>query len=267
MKKTLFGECISEFIGSWILIFIGCGSVASLVLNGADISQWEISIIWGLAVTMAIYITGAVSGTHINPAVTIALMVHRDFPKKKVVPYIVAQILGCFVGAATVYFLFKNLFISFEAANNIVRSSADGIATAGIFSTYPHSEITTLQALFVEIIITMFLVMVILAVGEAKNSNKPAANLAPVMIGLTIAIIGGSFGVLTGFAMNPARDFGPKLFAIIAGWGTNALGPNMYFWVPIVGPIVGAVLAGFVFDKGVRRYMEDSTEADESKVA
>lgn len=265
MKKTLMGECISEFIGSWILIFIGCGSVASLVLNGASISQWEIGIIWGLAVTMAIYVTGAVSGTHINPAVTIALMVYRDFPKKKVLPYIIAQILGCFVGAATVYFLFKNLFISFENANNIVRASASGMATAGIFSTYPHADISIMTALFTEIIITMLLVMVILAVGEAKNSNKPHANLAPVMIGLTIAIIGASFGVLTGFAMNPSRDLGPKLFAMIAGWGTNALGENMYFLVPIVGPIIGGLLAGFVYDKGVKRYLDDQEITEASK--
>ncbi|MDK2564991.1 MIP family channel protein [Romboutsia sedimentorum] len=265
MKKTLVGECISEFIGSWILIFIGCGAVASMVLSGASISQWEIGIIWGLAVTMAIYITGAVSGTHINPAVTIALMVHRDFPKKKVLPYIVSQVLGCFVGAATVYFLFKNLFISFESTNNIVRASSDGLATAGIFSTYPNAALSSIEALFVEILITMFLVMVILAVGDAKNSNRPHANLAPVMIGLTIAILGGSFGVLTGFAMNPARDLGPKLFAVIAGWGSDALGPNMYFWVPIVGPIIGAVIAGFVFDKGVKKYMDEEESLEEVK--
>ncbi len=265
MKKTLVGECISEFIGSWILIFIGCGSVASMVLSGASISQWEIGIIWGLAVTMAIYITGAVSGTHINPAVTIALMVHRDFPKKKVLPYIVSQVLGCFLGAATVYFLFKNLFISFESTNNIVRASSDGLATAGIFSTYPNAALNSMEALFVEILITMFLMMVILAVGDGKNSNRPHANLAPVMIGLTIAILGGSFGVLTGFAMNPARDLGPKLFAVIAGWGSDALGPNMYFWVPIVGPIIGAVIAGFVFDKGVKKYMDEEEALEEIK--
>ncbi|MGL5330351.1 MAG: MIP/aquaporin family protein [Peptostreptococcaceae bacterium] len=263
MKKTLLGECISEFIGAWILIFIGCGSVASLVLNGASLSQWEISIIWGLAVTMAIYVTGAVSGTQINPAVTIALMIHRDFPKKKVLPYILSQIAGCFVGAATVYFLFKNLFISYEATNNIVRASFDGIATAGIFSTYPNSELTIMGALFVEIFITMFLFIVIHAVGETRNTNKPGVNLGPLMVGLTIAIIGGSFGVLTGFAMNPARDFGPKLFAMISGWGIDALGPNMYFWVPIVGPIIGAIIGGFVFDKCIKTYMP--TEEEKSR--
>ncbi|GAA0709742.1 MIP/aquaporin family protein [Paraclostridium ghonii] len=255
MKKTLLGECISEFIGSWILIFIGCGAVASMVLSGASISQWEIGIIWGLAVTIAIYVTGAVSGTHINPAVTIALMIYRDFPKKKVLPYIISQILGCFIGAATVYLLFNKLFISFESANNIIRSGANGLSTAGIFSTYPNVALNSFDALLVEIFITMLLVIVILAVGEEKNSNKPMSNLAPVFIGITIAIIGASFGVLTGFAMNPARDFGPKMFAVLAGWGSGALGPDMYFWVPIVGPIIGAILAGFVFDKGVKKYM------------
>lgn len=258
MKKNLLGECFSEFIGAWILLFIGAGCVASLVLTGASISQWEISIIWGLGVTMAIYITGTVSGAHLNPAVTIALMIHRKFPKEKVLPYIISQLLGCFVGAATVYFLFQNLFTSYEAANNIIRASSDGLATAGIFSTYPHAELTMMGALIVEIIITMFLFIVILAVGEDRSTNKPASNLGPVMIGLTIAIIGSSFGVLTGFAMNPARDLGPKLFAMLAGWGNFALGENMYFWVPIVGPIIGAIIGGFVFDKLVVKYMPQS---------
>ena len=265
MKNSLLGECISELIGSWILIFIGCGSVASLVLNGADLSQWEISIIWGLAVTMAIYITGAVSGTQINPAVTIGLMIHRDFPKKKVIPYIISQVAGCFLGAATVYLLFKNLFIDFETTNNIVRASSEGLSTAGVFSTYPHQSISIFGALLVEVIITMFLFIVILAVGEAKNSNKPAANLGPVMIGLTIAIIGASFGVLTGFAMNPARDFGPKLFALIAGWGSFALGENMYFLVPIVGPIIGTIVGGFIFDKCIKQYMPNENITEEAK--
>ncbi len=256
MNKTLLGECISEFIGSWILIFIGCGAVASSVLSGASISQWEIGIIWGLAVTIAIYVTGAVSGTHINPAVTIAMMIHRDFPKNKVIPYIISQILGCFAGAATVYLLFNKLFISFENANSIVRASSNGISTASIFSTYPNSSLNSFDALLVETLITMLLVIVILALGEEKNSNKPMSNLAPVFIGITIAIIGSSFGVLTGFAMNPARDFGPKIFTVLAGWGSVALGPNMYFWVPIVGPIIGAILAGFVFDKGIKKYMK-----------
>lgn len=260
MKKTLFGECISEFIGSWMLIFIGAGSVSTLVLNGSDVSQLELCLIWGLGITMAIYITGAVSGTHINPAVTITLAVFRDFPKKKIIPYITAQLLGCFAGAATTYSLFRKLFFKYEQVNGIVRASYDGLATAGIFSTYPNQAINHFEALLVEIIITAVLVTVILAVGDAKNTNAPKANMTPIIIGLTVAMIGGSFGVLTGFAMNPARDFGPKIFAMLAGWETYALGEGMYFWVPIVGPIIGGLLAGFIYDKGVSKYLDEPTE-------
>lgn len=265
MKKTLLGECISEFIGSWVLIFIGAGCVASLVLNGATVTQWEISVIWGLGVTMAIYLTGAVSGTHINPAVTLALAAFRDFPKNKIIPYIVSQILGCFAGAATTYMLYKDAFLEFEAANNIVRGKIESLASAGIFSTYPKSYLNNFEALLVEIVITMFLVMVIFAVGDERNSAAPKSNLAPVMIGLTIAIIGSSFGSLTGFAMNPARDFGPKLFALMSGWGSTALGVNNYFWVPIVGPIIGAYIGGFVYEKGIRTYLVNDTIKEEAK--
>ncbi|MGL4913890.1 MAG: MIP/aquaporin family protein [Romboutsia sp.] len=257
MKKTLLGECIAEFIGSWMLIFIGAGSVATMVLNGSDVSQLELCLIWGLAITVAIYITGAVSGTHINPAVTIALAVYRDFPKKKIIPYITAQFLGCFAGAATTYTLFKSLFFSYEQTNNIVRSSFDGLATAGIFSTYPNPAINHFEALLVEIVITTVLVTLILAVGDPKNTNAPKANMAPIIIGLTVAMIGGSFGVLTGFAMNPARDLGPKLFTMIAGWGNYALGEGMYFWVPVVGPIIGGLLAGFIYDRGISKYLDE----------
>ncbi|OPJ56021.1 MIP/aquaporin family protein [Alkalithermobacter paradoxus] len=260
MRKTLLGECISEFIGSWILLFIGSGCVASLVLNGAPVTQWEISIIWGLGVTMAIYVTSAVSGTHINPAVTLALTAYRDFPKKKVGPYIVSQFLGTFAGAATTYLLYKDAFIEFEKSNNIIRGSVESLANAGIFSTYPKSYLNNFEALFVEIVITMFLVMVIFAITDDRNSAAPKSNMVPVIIGLTIAIIGSSFGSLTGFAMNPARDFGPKLFAYIAGWGKIAFGVNNYFWVPIVGPVIGALVGGIVYDKGVRKYLESNVK-------
>ncbi|MDD4279954.1 MAG: MIP family channel protein [Candidatus Sumerlaeales bacterium] len=265
MKKTLFGECVSEFIGSWLLIFIGCGSVASLVLVGKDIGQFDLSVIWGLSIAMAIYITGGVSGTHINPAVTLAFAVYRDFPWRKVIPYIIAQFLGCFVAAACVYALFHNLFLETEAAQGVVRASYDGVAaTAGVFSTYPNPSIDHLTAFFVETLITMILMTVIFACCDPKNPNAPKANTSAMIIGLTVAMIGGAFGCLTGFAMNPARDFGPKCLAMLAGWDYYALGKNFYFWVPIIAPCVGAVLAGIVYDKGVRQYF-DTTDTESAK--
>lgn len=236
-----------------------------MVLNGQSYNMWDIGLIWGAGVTMAIYITGAVSGTHINPAVTIGLAVFRDFPWKKVPSYILSQVAGCFTGAMVVYGLFKNGFLQFEAANNIVRGTVASTATSGIFTTYPTSYLNNIEALLVEIFITALLFMVILALGDEKNTNAPQGKYAPfgpILVGLTIAIIGASLGCLTGFAMNPARDFGPKLFCAIAGWGSAALpAPNNYFWVPIVGPILGAIAGGFIYDHGISKFIVTSTPA------
>ncbi len=270
MKKSLSGELLAEFIGTLILIFIGAGCVAGLVLTGATYSQWEISVIWGLGVTMAIYITGAVSGTHINPAVTIALMIFRDFPRKKVLPYIASQVAGAFTGAALVYTMYRGAFLEFEQQTGMVRGSMESLQTAGIFSTYPQSYVGNLQALFIEIVITAFLLMVIFAVTDERNVNAPKGKYAPfagLLIGLTIAIIGSSFGALTGFAMNPARDFGPKLFTAVAGWGATGIpGPNNYFWVPIAGPIIGAIFGGFVYDFAVRKNIVGEVHVAEKEV-
>jgi glycerol uptake facilitator protein len=272
-KDNLFGELLAEFIGAFILIFIGAGCVASLVINGQAYNIWDIGLIWGFGVTMAIYITGAVSGTHINPAVTISLAVHRGFPWKKVIPYTIAQVAGCFTGAAATLFLFGKGLQVYEASAGIVRGALSSQATAGIFTTYPQSYLTNVNALFVEIAITAFLLIAIYAIGDAKNGNAPKGKytpFAPILVGLTIAIIGASFGSLTGFAMNPARDFGPKLFLSLAGWGSVALpAPNNYFWVPIVGPIIGAILGGYIYDLGVSKFIvtaEASSETDEESL-
>ena len=249
MRHSLLGECAAEFIGTALLIFFGAGVVAALVLTGASFGQWEISIVWGLGVALAIYITGGVSGAHINPSVTIALAVFKGFEKHKVVPYIVAQLLGAFSAAALVYFLYSNLFIDFEASQSIVRGSAESLATAGIFSTYPNALLSNTQAFAVELVITAVLMMGILAIGD-ENNGAPKGALAAIAIGILIAVIGASFGPLTGFAMNPARDFGPKLFAFFAGWGDVALTgarDNPYFWVPILGPICGALSGAWIY--------------------
>lgn len=200
-QHTLLGECIAEFIGTGLLIFFGVGCVAALVLTGANFGQWEISIMWGLGVAIAIYCTAGVSGAHINPAVTIALAMFHGFDKRKVAPYIAAQLLGAFCTAALIYALYSNLFTEFEAANQIVRGSEASLATAGIFSTYPHAALSFSGAFAVEFVITAVLMFAILALTDDKN-GAPRGPMAPLMIGILIAVIGGSLGPLTGFAMN-----------------------------------------------------------------
>lgn len=256
-SSTLKGQCIAEFLGTALLIFFGCGCVAALKLAGASFGQWEISIIWGLGVAMAIYLTAAISGAHLNPAVTIALWLFACFDKRKVIPYIIAQVAGAFCAAALVYGLYQNLFVDFEQANQIVRGSVASLDQAGVFSTYPNPHISVGQAFLVETVITAILMCLILALTDDGNGIQ-RGPLAPLLIGILIAVIGASMGPLTGFALNPARDFGPKVFAYLAGWGEVAFTGARdipYFLVPIFGPIVGACIGAFGYRSLIGRHL------------
>lgn len=247
MDKTLKAACIGEFIGTALLIFFGVGCVAALKVAGANFGQWEISIMWGMGVALAVYATAGLSGAHLNPAVTIALWKFACFDGKKVLPYILSQVAGAFCAAALVYFLYYNLFLEFETTHQIVRGSAESLSLAGTFSTYPHPSLGIAQAFVVELVITAVLMALILALTDDGN-GLPRGALAPLLIGVLIAVIGGSIGPLTGFAMNPARDFGPKLFATLAGWGEIAMtgGQSVpYVIIPIVAPILGALLGAW----------------------
>ncbi|MCM3691885.1 MIP/aquaporin family protein [Neobacillus niacini] len=260
MRKTLLGECLAEFFGTFILIFIGVGTVAAMVTAEISMSFWELSIAWGLAVSIAIYVVGAISGGHINPAVTIGLAVWGGFEKRKILPYIGSQVAGAFAGAAVVYGLYREAILIFEKANEVVRATDSGWASAGIFSTFPKSYLSTFEAFLVEMAITALLMIVIFAVTDGKNGAAPAGGLPAVAIGLTIAICGISFGPLTGFAMNPARDLGPRLFLMLSGWETNVIGPHLYgLIVPIFGPIVGAILGGGLYKKLIAPYFPVTT--------
>lgn len=257
ISNTLKGQCIAEFIGTGLIIFFGAGCVAALKLTGATFGQWELCIIWGLAVAMAVYLTAGVSGAHLNPAVTVALCLFASFEGRKVVPYIAAQIAGAFCAAALVYGLYYNLFFDFEQSHQMIRGSVQSLDLAGIFTTYPNPHINVGQAFLVELVITAVLMAVIMALTDDGN-GVPRGPLAPLLIGLLVAVIGGSMGPLTGFALNPARDFGPRVFAFIAGWGNVAFtgGKDIpYFLVPIFGPLAGACLGAYSYRAFIGRYL------------
>ena len=248
-QPTLSSQCMAEFLGTALLIFFGTGCVAALKVAGASFGLWEISIIWGAGVSMAIYLTAGVSGAHLNPAVSIALWLFAGFEKHKLPFYIIAQIAGAFCGAALVYTLYSNLFFDFEQAHQMIRGSQASLELASVFSTYPHPSLSTTQAFLVEMIITAVLMAVIMALTD-DNNGLPRGALAPLLIGLLIAVIGSAMGPLTGFAMNPARDLGPKLMAFLAGWGEIAFtgGRDIpYFLIPIFAPIIGAILGAALY--------------------
>lgn len=257
MPNTLAAQCIAEFIGTGLIIFFGVGCVSAFNLAGADFGQWEISIVWGLAVAMGAYVSSGVSGAHLNPAVSIALCVFGNFEARKLLPYIIAQVAGAFCFAALVYGLYQSLFIDYEQTHQIVRGSLDSLPLAGIFSTYPDPRLSLLQAFLIEMSITAVLMAVIMGLTDDGN-GIPRGPLAPLLIGLLVAAIGAAFGPLTGFALNPARDFGPKLFADLAGWGNLALTGDKqipYCLVPIVAPIVGALIGAFIYRTLIGRHL------------
>ncbi|WPC44396.1 MIP/aquaporin family protein [Clostridium sp. JS66] len=256
MRNNLFGECLAEVLGTFVFMFIGIGTVASLVAAGTNITFWDLSICWGLAITISVFIFGVISGAHLNPSVTIALAVWKGFDKKKVVPFIISQIIGAFLAAALVYALYGSTITAFESTKNIVRASNAGWATAGIFTTFPKAGLTMANAFLVEMCITAFLVLVIFAVSDGRNEGCPKAGFPAIAIGLTVAFIGVSFGPLTGFSMNLARDFGPRLFCMLAGWGPSVLGPNSYgLIVPMFAPIIGGLIGGGIYEKLVAPYL------------
>lgn len=177
--STLKGQCIAEFLGTGLLIFFGVGCVAALKVAGASFDQWEISVIWGLGVAMAIYLTAGVSGAHLNPAVTIALWLFACFDKRKVIPFIVSQVAGAFCAAALVYGLYYNLFFDFEQTHHIVRGSVESVDLAGTFSTYPNPHINFVQAFAVEMVITAILMGLIGVNGRWQRcTTRPFGSLA-----------------------------------------------------------------------------------------
>lgn len=277
MRQNIGGELLAEFLGTCVLLAIGCGSVA-VALAGlpgsgrqtADFGPANWLIIawgWGLAVVFGVYVAGGVSGAHLNPAVTLAMAVRRGFPWRKVVPYWGAQVVGAFVGAALVYAAYHNAIDAFDKAQDIA-SRTQSLPTFSIFATFPAEYFGggTWGPLLDQIIGTAILVALIAAVIDNRN-QAPSANLAPFVIGLIVVAIGLTFGTNAGYAINPARDFGPRLFTFFAGWGDIALPGDGdwfsgYWWIPIVGPLVGGVVGILIYDLLIGQVLDARAEPE-----
>jgi MIP family channel proteins len=247
MSNALSRELLAEFFGTFILIVFGIGVVAQVVLSkGAAGSTLSINIAWGLAVTMGCYVAAGVTGAHLNPAVTLALAVHRRFPWNKVLPYSVAQLAGAFIASAVVFATYHEALYAFD---NGVRQVIGPQGTAGIWATYPQPFLSGFPGGFIDQVVgTALLVGVIFAITDTRNSPAPA-GLAPVVVGLLVLLIGATYGFNSGYAINPARDLGPRLFTFVGGWGSEVFrAGNGWWWIPIVAPCVGGVVGGWAYD-------------------
>jgi glycerol uptake facilitator protein len=249
-QHGLLGEMAAEFAGTFILILFGVGVVAQVVaagIGGHDSIAWA----WGFGVTLGVYVAGKISGGHLNPAVTIALAAFKGFSWAKVGPYALAQTAGAFVAGLLVRWNYTEVLAKADPGHTI--------KTQGVFSTLPGNgtlPVSDWGALRDQIIGTAILLFLIVAITDIRNSS-PAANLAPVVIGFLIVAIGMAWGTDAGYAINPARDFGPRLASFFTGYGTafqDQYG-HLYFWIPIVGPIVGGLIGVFLYDQLVGRFL------------
>lgn len=248
-------DFIGELFGTFLLVFIGCSSVAVTVLYSAHSGLFQIAMIWGLAVTLSIYATRHLSCAHFNPAVSIAMAVRGRMPWNKVPLYLAAQFAGAFIAAATLYLLFSSSIAQFENLNGILRGSPVSVKTAQMFGEfYPNpgagavAAVSTLNAFLAEAVGTFILVSMIFALTEGCNLGRPSDLLCPLFIGLTVTALIAVLAPLTQAGFNPARDLSPRLFAWLMGWGAAAFpGTGMGFLtVYLLGPIVGGVAASGV---------------------
>jgi glycerol uptake facilitator protein len=272
VPQATFGQAIvGELLGTFMLVLFGCGAVHTAVLTGAQSGLWQVAIVWGVAIMLAVYTVGALSGTHINPAITMALAVWGRFQWGRVLPYIVAQLVGAILASAILYSLYGGFLADKEREKQVVRGEQGSQVTAMCYCEYfpspgplaaspgPYNAtaaaelkalVTHPVAFGAEVLGTAVLALLVFALTDERNCAAPLARLSPVFIGLTVASLISIIAPLTQACFNPARDFGPRLFAYFAGWGEIALpGTSDLSWltVYIVAPCVGAIVGAGIY--------------------
>lgn len=259
MKNAFIGE----MIGTFIMILFGCGTVAVTVLFGSLVGQFQIAVCWGIAITLAIYVTRNICCAHFNPAVSVAMVITKRMKANKLPVYLGGQFVGAFAGALLVYGLFAPSIRAFEQTNGIIRGTFESVATAKMFGEYYMQPGSTAVvgmglALAAELVGTFVLVFAIFCLTEGCNVGRPDNNVAPIYIGFTVTIIQCIIAPLTQAGLNPARDFAPRFVALMFGWGKwsfpDAIGGA--FWVYILGPVLGGILAAVLFTKVIEPSMK-----------
>lgn len=261
-NKTAFVPAwlVGEFLGTFLLVFFGCGSVAAAVLTGAQVGIFQVAIVWGVVIAIAIHLTGSLSGAHLNPAVTLAFAAWTDFPWARVPRYVAAQFGGAFAAAMVLYGLFGGALAAYEAAHGLVRGAPGSEASAMVFGEYfpnpggqPLTEAARAtmpfwRAFLAEALGTGLLAVAILGLSDEKNRARSPA-LTPVLIGLTVTILISVLAPLTQACFNPARDLAPRLLSALAGWGSLPFEVNGSGWltVYVMAPCIGALTGGAVW--------------------
>ena len=247
---------LGEFLGTFILTLFGCSCVAVAVLFGEHNSIFQVGMVWGIAVTLAIFLTRNICCAHLNPAISIAMVVAGRMKISKLPGYLVSQLTGAVCAGFVLYLLFGSSIAAYEAAHDIVRGTAASVDTARMFGEFypnpgdaPVATVSLPLAMFAEGFGTFLLALFIFALTEGCNVGRPSETMQPLFIGLTVSSIIFFIAPLTQAGLNPARDLGPRIVAYICGWGNAALPDQCggFIWVYVLAPIVGSCLAAAFF--------------------
>lgn len=256
LRKRMMKDFIGEMMGTFVLTLFGCCSVAVAVLFGEYDSIFQIGLVWGLGVTLAIFLTRNICCAHLNPAVSVAMVVAGRMSARRLPVYLTAQLLGAVLSGLVLYSLFSASIAHYEATHEIIRGTAASVDTARMFGDfYPNpgdaaiSTVTLPLAMWAEAFGTFLLVLFVFALTEDCNVGRPSSDLQPMFIGLTVSSIIFFVAPLTQAGLNPARDLGPRLVAYFSGWGQAALPDDKggWFWVYVLAPIIGGCIAALCF--------------------
>ncbi|NLG41428.1 MAG: aquaporin family protein [Chloroflexi bacterium] len=257
MENRTMKEFIGEVFGTFILILLGDGVVANVGLAprvaGTAYNWNTITIGWAFAVIIAVYISGGISGAHLNPAVTLGLAVRRGFPWKKVLPFIVAQMIGAFLGAAAVYFIYRDGLVAAGMPNvwSTGPGSIFGQTWFGAESSGATGSYSMITAIIAELFGTFVLIWGIAASGDMKNMGLKD-NFGPFIVGFAVLAVGLSLGGPSGYSINPARDLGPRLFGALAG--TKGLFDGLYWLIPpVLIPAIAGPIGFWLYDMVVAK--------------
>lgn len=260
-----------EAIGTCILVFFGCGSVAAAVLFSSHAGLFQVAAIWGIGVTLAIYATRHLSCAHLNPAVSVAMVIGGRMPPAKLPAYLGGQFAGAFLAAGLLYLLFGSSIAAYENFHAIVRGAPESMRTAMIFGEfYPNpgggavAAVSALNAFGAEAVGTFILVFLIFSLTEGCNVGRPDEALSPLFIGLTVTVIICILAPLTQAGLNPARDLSPRMFAWLAGWRQASMPDEGYGFltVYVLGPLTGGSLASLFFTAVVQPMMSNKKQTN-----
>uniref|UniRef100_A0A0K0FAP4 Aquaporin n=1 Tax=Strongyloides venezuelensis TaxID=75913 RepID=A0A0K0FAP4_STRVS len=280
VKNENFKKFLSELFGTFLLVFIGTSVCAQFILsNPGNVENvqvkhtWiQIAIGWGLALAFSVYATYRISGGHLNPAVSFAMLTLGKINPLAFILYLIAQFIGAYVGAACTYllhwdkisslgpntFLYNNLFVTKDPSTDTVIKSIEipnAVSTAGIFTSFLSPHLSFFGAFVDQLLGTAVLILCICIITEGRN--RIPSSTQPLLIGLSLVMIGCAFGYNLGYPINPARDFGPRLFAWTVGY-ENVFGQgDYYFWIPIVSPFFGAILGAWIYYLFVGLYLPE----------